>query len=289
MPPHATTRETGCYDEPMLPSGDIYHSERLAAGYAFARPPVHPRVVARIAAHIAAHTAAHDPRGARPVARALDVGCGAGRSTAALVPIAGSVVGIEPARAMLVHRHAVAPRASFVTGQAEHLPFPGRSFGLITAAGALNYTDRDRSLAEIARVLAPGGVLAIYDFSSGRRCRETAALDAWFDAFERRYPFPPGYAMDVQRLDYERFALRLAAYEPFEVALPLTFDAYLAYVLTEANVDRAIAAGAPEADIASWCRDSLSPVFEGATRTVLFTGYIAYVVAAPVPERIDGV
>jgi SAM-dependent methyltransferase len=260
----------------MLPSGDIYNSSRLAAGYAFARPLVHPHVVARIAAYVAAH----DPLGARPIAHALDVGCGAGRSTAALVPIAVRVVGIEPARAMLVHRRAVAPRASFVTGQAEHLPFPSRSFGLITAAGALNYTDRDRSLPEIARVLAPKGVLAIYDFSGGRRCHETAELDAWFGAFERRYPFPPGYAMDVQRLEYGRSALQLAAYEAFEVALPLTFDAYLAYVLTEANVERAIASGVPEADIASWCRESLAPVFEGSTRTVLFSGYIAYVVAA---------
>ena len=64
----------------------------------------------------------------------------------------------------------------------------------------MNYTDRERSLAEIARVLAPRGVLAIYDFSGGRRCREAAPLDAWFDAFENRYPFPPGYAMDAQSL-----------------------------------------------------------------------------------------
>jgi hypothetical protein len=47
-------------------------------------------------------------------------------------------------------------------------------------------------------------------------------------------------------------------------------------------VERAITSGVPEADIASWCRESLAPVFKGATRTVLFTGYIAYVVAATV-------
>ena len=127
----------------------------------------------------------------------------------------------EPAGAMLVHRRAVAPRASFVVGRAERLPFVTASFDLVTAAGALNYTDRDRSLAEIARVLAPAGVLAIYDFSSGRRSRHAASLGAWFDEFERRYPFPPGYAMDVQALEYGRVGLQLAAYEPFEVAIAL--------------------------------------------------------------------
>ena len=78
---------------------------------------------------------------------------------------------------------------------------------------------------EIARVRAPAGVLVIYDFSCGRRCRE-APLDAWFDAFESRYPFPPGYAMDVQALDYAHAGLRLAAFEPFDIDLPLTLEEY---------------------------------------------------------------
>jgi len=255
----------------MLPSGDIYSSARLAAGYAFARPPVHPRIIALVAAH--------ETFGSRHVARALDVGCGAGRSTAALAALADMVVGIEPAAGMLVHRHTVAPGAAFVVGRAEDLPFADASFHLLTAAGVLNYTDRTRSLAEIARVRAPGGVLVIYDFSCGRRCRE-APLDAWFDAFESRYPFPPGYAMDVQALDYAHAGLRLAAFEPFDIDLPLTLEEYLAYALSEANVERAIRSGVPETDIRTWCRKSLASVFGSSTLSVLFGGYIAYVVGA---------
>ena len=252
------------------PSRDIYHSARLAAGYAFARPPVHPRIVERIATHVTV--------GDRRVRRALDIGCGAGRSTAALAPFADAVIGLEPAAGMLVHRRAVAPAASFVVGEAEHLPFSNESFDLVTAAGALNYTDRERSLAEIARVLATRGVLAIYDFSGGRQCREAVPLGAWFDAFERRYLFPPGYALDVQSLDYGRAGLTLAAYEPFDIAVPLSLDQYLAYVLSEANVERAIESGLHEADIAAWCRESLGPVFAPPELAVVFTGYIAYVV-----------
>jgi SAM-dependent methyltransferase len=254
----------------MLPSRDIYHSARLAAGYAFSRPPVHPRILERIATHAMLDR--------RRVGRALDVGCGAGRSTAALAPFADAVVGLEPAAGMLVHRRAVAPAASFVVGQAEHLPFANESFDLVTAAGALNYTDRERSLAEIARVLGPGGVLAIYDFSGGRQCRETVPLDAWFDAFENRYAFPPGYALDVQSLDYGGAGLTLAAYERFDISVPLSLEQYLAYVLSEANVERAVESGLPEADIAAWCRESLGPVFAFPELAVVFTGYIAYVV-----------
>ena len=93
-----------------MQSADIYDSARLASGYAFSRPPVHPLVIQRIEAH---PTLAE-----RSIARALDVGCGAGRSTAALTAIARTVIGVEPAAAMLVHRGAVAPAASFVVGRA---------------------------------------------------------------------------------------------------------------------------------------------------------------------------
>jgi SAM-dependent methyltransferase len=194
-----------------------------------------------------------------------------------LTPFVRAVVGVEPAAAMLAHHRLVAPAASFVVGRAEHLPFGNATFDLITAAGSLNYTDRDRSLPEIARVLAPAGVLAIYDFSSGRCCDAAPALAAWFDEFEDRYPYPPGYALDVQALDFAHAGLRLAAYEPFEVALPLTLDAYVEYVLSEANVERAVAAGTTEAEIAAWCRERLAPVFGSASLAVLFTGYVAYV------------
>jgi len=261
--------------------GGVYHSARVAAGYAFARPPVHDGIVQLIAARLGVTAD-------RRRQRALDVGCGAGRSTAPLAQLAGTIVGVEPAPAMLEHHAAVAPAAWFVVGDAEALPFAGRTFDVITCAGALNYTDVDRALAEIARVLARAGALAVYDFSAGRRCRGAADLEGWFEAFERRYPFPAGYALDVAALDYGRAGLRLASYEPFDVALPMTRDAYLAYVLSETNVQRAVTDGVPDADIRDWCRATLEPLFDRGALDVCFEGYLAYIVhqrARLSPER----
>src|SRR5215469_17550249 len=106
----------------------VYDSERLAAAYAFDRPSVHQEFVRSAGL-------------SRTADRALDVGCGAGLSTAALVPLARHVIGLEPVSVMLMHRQAVAPDASFVVGQAERLPFAPRSFDLVAAAGSLNYAD----------------------------------------------------------------------------------------------------------------------------------------------------
>lgn len=246
----------------------IYNSPRLAAGYAYGRPLVHRSIVQKLETY---------PGMRVPVERALDVGCGAGLSTAAIAHLAGMVVGLEPVAAMLAHSGVVAPRARFLVGQAERLPFRDGTFNLLTAAGALNYTDLRLFLPEAARVLAPGGVLAVYDFSAGRRLRDSDRLDGWYGTFERRYPSPPGYHLDPRNLAYGSSGLRLEAYEEMEVGVSMTFSSYLRYAMTETNVELAISRGAREAEIEDWCRATLEAILVDDPFDVLFDAYIACV------------
>jgi SAM-dependent methyltransferase len=247
---------------------NVYASARMAAGYAFSRPPVHPHIIERIR---------HDLRLTSPVARALDIGCGAGRSTSALNPIARHVVGLEPVRGMLAHWREVAPRASFVVGRAEQLPFAPCVFDIVTAAGALNYVDLDLFLPDLARVLTASGVMVIYDFSAARRLRGSDALDAWYTKFERRYPPKPGYEMDVRTLGFRAAGLQLDAFTPFEVAVPMTISQYVPYAMSETGVELAVARGVPEAEIRDWCEATLADVLGDEPRDVLFDAYVAYV------------
>jgi len=251
-----------------MSAGNIYESGRMAAGYAFSRPPIHPHIIRRVRETLGL---------AAPVARALDIGCGAGLSTAALEPIATTVVGLEPMPSMLAHRHAVARRASFVAARAEQLPFAAGSFDVVTAAGSLNYVDLDLFLPDLTRVLTARGVMVIYDFSAGRRLRGSGALDAWYTEFERRYPPKPGYDMDVRSLGYERAGLRLDAVEMFEVAVPMARESYVAYAMSETGVELAVARGVPEAEIRTWCESTLAGLLTDTPRDVLFEAYVAYV------------
>ena len=207
----------------------------------------------------------------------MDVGCGAGLSTAALEPLAEIQVGIEPVPAMLAYSHAVAPKARFLVGQAERLPVASRTFDLITAAGSVNYANLDLFFPEVERVLTETGVLVIYDFSAGRRFAENDSLQRWYAEFEYRYPPQPGYALDVTALDYNQYGLRLSGYEPLEVALPMTFDAYLAYALSETSVEQAIKQGTSETEIRDWCQRTLAKVFAADTHDVIFDAYLALV------------
>ncbi len=139
----------------------VYDSERLATAYAFDRPPIHEQIL-------------RAARLSRQADLALDIGCGAGLSTAALAPLARRAIGLEPISTMLTHRRTVAPYARFVIGQAERLPFAAGSFDLVAAAGSLNYADVPSAFAEIARVLTGDGTFLLYDFSTGSAGRPAA-------------------------------------------------------------------------------------------------------------------
>jgi SAM-dependent methyltransferase len=178
---------------------------------------------------------------------------------------------------MLVHSRVVAPQALFLVGQAERLPFSPGTFDLIAAAGSLNYVDADLFLPEATRVLLPQGLLIIYDFSAGRRARGDGRLDQWFNTFQRRYPPPADYELDVKNLPYGRFGLRLDACEELEIGMPMRLSNYLCYVLSEANVEWAILHGQPEKEIREWCRVTLAEVFGGDVLDVLFSSYVACV------------
>ncbi len=252
----------------MAASANIYQSPRLATGYAFHRPPVHPRIMAKLREQLAL---------TKPFKRALDIGCGAGLSTAALTPIAELLVGLEPIANMLAHHTAVARNAHFMVAQAEQLPFAAQSFDLLTAAGSLNYADLNRFLPEAVRVLTAAGVLVIYDFSEARRLCNSRALEDWYERFVERFPAPPGYAMDVPTLAYSRYGLELSFYTEFEVAVPMTHQSYLQYALSEARVERAILNGAGENDIRTWCSRTLDDIFDERPLDVLFDAYLAVV------------
>ncbi|HXY39204.1 MAG TPA: class I SAM-dependent methyltransferase [Vicinamibacteria bacterium] len=251
----------------------LFSSAATADGYARARPPIHAWVVERLAERL---------RLAGRVRRALDLGCGAGLSTAPLGQLAGTCLGIEPVAAMLRLAPAVAPLADFAVARAEALPVLSASIDLVTAAGSLNYvSDLDASLREVRRVLAPGGALAVYDFGQGRTCREAPALGRWFGEFEHRYPLPPDSARHLDPLALSTLATGFRLQDSLEFERGVAFSAgrYLDYLMSEANVPMAVERGIREEEIRAWCARTLRPVFASGTREVVFRGYLACLVA----------
>lgn len=97
---------------------------------------------------------------AAPGRRVLDLGAGTGKLTSLLAELGVDVVAVEPDAAMLAELRRALPAVRALSGSAESIPLPDAGVDAVLAGNAMHWFDMDVAGAEIARVLAPGGVLA---------------------------------------------------------------------------------------------------------------------------------
>jgi demethylmenaquinone methyltransferase/2-methoxy-6-polyprenyl-1,4-benzoquinol methylase len=128
--------------------------------------------------------------GGRPnrAARVLDLCCGSGDLCFLAERLgAGSVTGADFALPMLAvaqrRRAASGGRSRFVQADALRLPFPGGAFDAVTVSyGLRNIADIPAALAEMRRVLAPGGRIVVLDFGKPDNVVTAALYGAYLRA-----------------------------------------------------------------------------------------------------------
>jgi SAM-dependent methyltransferase len=91
----------------------------------------------------------------------VDLGAGTGKLTRGLVALGHRVTAVEPLPEMLAHLRQAAPEATALAGSAESIPLPDTSADVVAAAQAFHWFDQPVALREIARVLRPGGRVAL--------------------------------------------------------------------------------------------------------------------------------
>ena len=137
---------------------------------------------------------AADLAGLSPGGRALDVATGTGDlalELAARVAPGGEVVGVDFSERMLelarakADARAARPSGSavrFETGNALALAYPDGEFDAATVGfGARNFSDLDRGLSEMARVVRPGGRVVVLEITTPRRPPLSTFFELWFD------------------------------------------------------------------------------------------------------------
>jgi SAM-dependent methyltransferase len=123
----------------------------------------------------------------RPGERVIDLGSGSGMDAflaAALVGASGRVLGVDftpeqVEKARLLAADAGRDNLEFREGRIEELPAEDDSFDCVISNGVINLSpDKGRVFAEVARVLRPGGRMAIADIVSQAQLTDAIVCDA---------------------------------------------------------------------------------------------------------------
>ncbi|HLQ34942.1 MAG TPA: ubiquinone/menaquinone biosynthesis methyltransferase [Chloroflexota bacterium] len=146
---------------------------------------------------------------AKPRDRVLDLGCGTG-DLSRLVSGQARVAGVDVSWQMLLRaRGRLDPSVGLVRGSAFELPFADGSFqGAVSGFVLRNLHDLEAAMAELARVMAPGGRIALLDATEPRGFLRPA-FDAYF-----RLAAPVFGALAGKRQAYEYLAASLAQIPP---------------------------------------------------------------------------
>jgi demethylmenaquinone methyltransferase/2-methoxy-6-polyprenyl-1,4-benzoquinol methylase len=158
-----------------------------------------------------------------PGASALDVACGTGDLAIELsrrVGADGEVIGSDFAEEMLERARSKAPGLQWEWGNALDLPYASGRFDAATVGfGARNFSDLDRGLAEMARVVKPGGRVVVLEITTPRKPPLSTFYSLWFDRIVpligrvtgedeaytylpssvKRFPGPEGLAAAMER------------------------------------------------------------------------------------------
>jgi SAM-dependent methyltransferase len=173
-----------------------------------------------------------------PGSTVVDLAAGTGKLTRLLAPRAGRVIAVEPIAEMAAKLRELVPRAEAVEGTAEDMPLPDSSVDAVTVAQAFHWFDQERAIAEIHRVLRPGGRLglmwnhrdladplqkAIDDLVNRHRYDTPAERDQrWRAAFAETTQFTPLEQRDfrnVQEVDADALVDRIGS-TSFVATLP---------------------------------------------------------------------
>ena len=137
-----------------------------------------------------------------PGNRALDVAAGTGDLAIELarrVGPGGSVIGTDFSEQMLERARTKAPELTWEWGNALELPYPDDSFDAATVGfGARNFSDLERGLAEMARVVRPGGRVVVLEITTPTKPPLSTFFSIWFDRlvplmgrFDEAYSYLP--------------------------------------------------------------------------------------------------
>jgi len=126
-----------------------------------------------------------------PGSKVLDVGCGTGKTTAALIKSGMDTTGLDFSPSAISHCISVfGDKAKFTIAECDRMPFPDNYFDAVAAVHLLEHLNETQvrdTVKEISRVLVPGGLVFVRSFAVGDMRAEGSDRNTRGNGIEYRY------------------------------------------------------------------------------------------------------
>lgn len=246
-----------------------FDAQRIAEGYA-KRPWLHKEVMEQIKKDC----------NIEHLVNGLDVGCGAGLSTKALRLLCDHVTGTDISPQMIAVCETIYKDSSysFYVSKAEDTKMPPVPYDIITAAGVVNWVDKDVFLDNAEKILNSNGLIVVYDFWITDRMDAKPEYTKWYrEEYLQKFP-KPYRKEDVWKQADLTAAFRMENQTRYELTYDFLLDEFINFMMIQSNVNEKIEKGIMSVEeVRSWMRNSLQPIFNEKSRTLIFKGYNWYI------------
>ncbi len=249
---------------------NYFELQSAAERYAKGRPDFHENTISRIAAYLNI---------TEKYPLALDVACGTGLSTKALLKIADQVYGTDSADEMLRNANPHV-NIKYLKASAENLPFENDHFQLITVSSGVHWFNIDKFLSEAQRVLKTNAHLVLYDNFFISEMVNVDAFSNWFpDSYLKKFPSPKRNEIYNWTNEHTRhLGFEMLEEDEFKNPVCFNIDQLILYFTTQSNITAQIETGQTTyLEVEAWLRNELQPFFQTSDQqTINFGNWIKY-------------
>ncbi len=214
-----------------------------------------------------------------PLDKALDIACGTGLSSKALLSIANHIYATDVSQAML--NNAIQHKSiQYALAPADKQPFANDTFDLVTVSSGVHWFTIDSFLVEANRLLKSKCYLVIYDNFFLAEMEGSNAFKTWHEqVYLLRYPAPlrnDTYEWSISKLLEINF--NIVHEESFKNEVYFNKMALIRYFTSQSNIIVAVKNGATTyEEVEYWLKNELIPFFKKEEKQqLLFGNHIKY-------------
>jgi ubiquinone/menaquinone biosynthesis C-methylase UbiE len=251
---------------------NYFNPKTVAERYSKGRPAFHSNTIKHIKDYLHLD---------KKLDKALDIACGTGLSTKALLEIATNVYGTDTSKEML--NFALQPdKIHYSIASAEQQPFADNYFDLITVSSGVHWFNIDKFLLEASRLLKSKSWLVLYENYFISEMVGNDNFTNWFpNVYLKKYPSPPrnnAYPWTNENLIPKNF--NFITEERFKNSITFNKKQLALYFTTQTNIIAAVEKKETTYDeVENWLNKELAPFFDDddTIQTIKYGNWIKFI------------